>query len=405
MASSECEVCDLTEQLSLVRRELSECQEKLTDQSYLGQVCSRVGSWIGKDTPASAQLKSTVRKLLSNLDLLSSPLDPNIKGVGRDITLKLTNKELRDLRKFVLNDDGSPGTVEDILVNSIRLKHGWLERTTEFMSQTLDDTSLHFKANYVILFQLLVVLCCVVLPLVMGRSKVSIMLFVCLYAVLTTWVRQYYTAAAKKQATLAKHGNIPYSCLLEKQGWVAAAQDFVAGLFNGRVDPCEAYYTAAMVDPAFEVGLISAVIETFSVCIVLPAQTVGSALGSYYNCLLAPLPFVWKVPVMMLATLLLLFLLLLICGYEFRIPFLLRIGPGRKRKDSGDDNYIEGERKEDGRLRWRGRQKERLEYTRHPSEECDMTDKGSAQPTTFPCPYPTERTTLDDLVEAVPVQS
>jgi len=232
--SSECEVCDLTEQLGLIKRELSECQEKLTDQSYLGQVCSRVGSWIGKDAPASAQLKSTVNKLLTSLDLLSSPLDHNSKGVERDITLKLTNRELRDLRKFVLNDDGSPGAVEDILVRSLQQKHDWFGQTSEFMSQTLGDTSLHFKANYVIIFQLLVVLCCVVIPLMLGRSKVSIMLFVCLYAVLTTWVRQYYTAAAKKQATLAKHANIPNSCLLEKQGWVAATQDFIAGLFNGK---------------------------------------------------------------------------------------------------------------------------------------------------------------------------
>ena len=150
--SSDCEVCDLTDQLNKVKKELTDCQEKLTDQSYLGQVCSRVGSWISKDAP-STQLKSTVKKLLSRLDLLSSPLDPNSKGVERDLVIKLSNKELRDLRKFVLNDDGSPGDVEDVLVKSLHPRDGWLDQTSEFVSQTFGETSLHFKANYVIIFQ------------------------------------------------------------------------------------------------------------------------------------------------------------------------------------------------------------------------------------------------------------
>merc|ERR1712227_52091 len=128
----------------------------------------------------------------------------------------------------------------------------------------------------------------------MGAPKLPVFLLMCLYTVLTTWVKMYYIAAAKKQATLAKHGNVPYTCHIATQGWMAA------------------------------------VMETFSSCIVIPAKTLGLALGSYYHSLLEPLPWVWKAPVLILATLILLFLLLLVCGYEFSIPFLLRIGPGQK---------------------------------------------------------------------------
>ena len=96
---SDCEVCDLTVQLDTVKRELADCQVKLTDPSYLGQVCSRVGSWIGKDS-SPIPLQSTVKKLLSHLDLLSSPLDPKSKGVERDLVLKLTNQELRRLEEI-----------------------------------------------------------------------------------------------------------------------------------------------------------------------------------------------------------------------------------------------------------------------------------------------------------------
>ena len=84
-------------------------------------------------------------------------------------------------------------------------------------------------------------------------------------AVLQTWVHLYYKACARKQATLAKHANAATKgCLLEKQGWLAATKDFLGGLFSGVEDPCEAYYTAAMVDPAWEVGLIDAFVESFS---------------------------------------------------------------------------------------------------------------------------------------------
>merc|ERR1719348_723511 len=115
----------------------------------------------------------------------------------------------------------------------------------------------------------------------------------------------YYIAAAKKQATLAKHGNVPNTCHIANQGWMAAVGDFVSGLFNGKQDPCEAYYTAVMVDPALEVGLVAAVMETFSSCIIVPARTTGEALGSFYVAVLEPLPWAWRLPVLLLSTLLL----------------------------------------------------------------------------------------------------
>ena len=53
---------------------------------------------------------------------------------------------------------------------------------------------------------------------------------------------------------------------------MAGAVDFVGGLFNGVEDPCEAYYTAVMVHPALEVGVVTAIVETFSVCLVVPGK-------------------------------------------------------------------------------------------------------------------------------------
>jgi len=116
----------------------------------------------------------------------------------------------------------------------------------------------------------------------------------------------------------------------------------LGGLLNGVEDPCEAYYTAAMVDPAFEVGPITAIVETFTVCLVVPARACGECFGSFYTQLLQPLPYIWKIPVLVLATLVLMFLMLLLCGYEFKIPFLLSVRPSRRRKESSKSARVKG---------------------------------------------------------------
>ena len=120
----------------------------------------------------------------------------------------------------------------------------------------------------------------VVLPLSLGSPKLPVFFLMCLYAVFTTWVKLYYIAAAKKQATLTKLTNIPNSCLLERQGWLAAAGDFFVGLFNGRQDPCEDYYRVLMEDPAMKVGLVDAVMETISVFVQSCVQIFGMSLGN-----------------------------------------------------------------------------------------------------------------------------
>jgi len=276
--------------------------------------------------------------------------------------------------------------VSRILTSSIhRQEAGLLDHTSDLLLQT----SLHIKANYVVLCQAIFLLCCLVLPLLLDTPWWKVFLFLAFYCILNTWVHEYYKACARKQATLAKLGSVPKSCLVENQGWLAAGRDFVRGLFNGVEDPCEAYYTAAMVDPAFEVGLLHAVMETLSVCLVIPARTVGQSLGSYYNSILAPVPLMWKVPVLVLATLLLVLLLLVCCRYEFKIPFLLTIQPGRR---------VAGE--ESGRLGVdiSGGEERRGNsplLDRHSSTELDTTDRGNVGWAACPTlPYPAQDSDL-----------
>ena len=386
--ASSCEISDLKKELLSLETELQKCQHKLTDDSYIGQACSRVGSWFTKDK----SLKNTVAELLKKLEI---PPDLTT-SVERDVVIRLSPEDLRTLNKFVIFD-GDSGDVEEILLKSIVVKETILDKTSDFLSSTLLQTSLHFQANIVILFQVAVLLCCVVLPLCLGAAKLPVLLFMCLYAVFTTWVKLYYTAAAKKQAVLAKHATVPRACHIERQGWLAAAGDLVAGLFSGRADPCEDYYTAAMVDPAWEVGLVTALMETVSSCLVIPAQTCGLALGSFYLHILEPLPWVWKAPVLVLATVVVLFSLLLCCGYEFSIPFLLRIGPDRSKKltDRRDDEgrvHINNLDSNNGGNFVTGGWRPSI-VDRHPSEECDMTDKGNT------LPYPVKNNEIAKFID------
>ena len=90
-------------------------------------------------------------------------------------------------------------------------------------------------------------------------------------------------------------------------------------------DPCEAYYLAALVDPAWEVGMEDAFVETVSVFLVAPGKACGESLAQ----LLEPLPLLWKLPTISLATFLLVVFLLLLFGYEISTP-ILSIRPATK---------------------------------------------------------------------------
>ena len=387
-ASLSCEKCDIKEELIEATKKLNDCEKKLSDNSYLGQVCSKVGNWLSKDT----SLKKAVSDLLNKLNV-----DTDSKNsVERELVIKLTPEDLKTLMLFVADNVGNE-QAENILSKSIVVKETLLDKTSEFLSSSIIETSLHFKANYVIIFQVLILTFCVILPLGLGAPKIPVFLFMCLYSVFTTWAKMYYTAAAKKQAILAKHTYIPQTCHIASQGWLPAIGDFVSGLFNGHKDPCEDYYTAAMVDPALEVGLVAAIMETFSSCLVIPAQTLGLTIGSFYHNILEPLPWVWKAPGLILATVLILFILLLSCGYEFSIPFILRIGPDRRKRKNSDEpkqEPLENSTKYSGSclsggLGWRPGI-----VDRHPSEEYDMTDRGRS------LPYPLNgNSILDKIVD------
>ena len=113
-----------------------------------------------------------------------------------------------------------------------------------------------------------------------------------------------------------------------ERGWVSVLWDLARGLISRVEDPCEAYYTAVMVDPVLEVNLLTVILETASVCLVIPAKTLGESLGAFISHLLVPLPGLWKLPVLLLLSSLLIVTLLLRSGYELKVPLVFSLRPG-----------------------------------------------------------------------------
>jgi len=299
---------------ALVEEELAVCKREEMDQAF------NMSCYPWEDT----QMRSTVRNVMLHLDLLSN----NPEEMERQFVLKLSREDLLELQKYV-KGESAVVDVESILIQSLEMEKLRMEKPSTSpepsgLPQFHPDVD-HFSESFVIIFQCLVLPCCLLLRLKLkwGRGRILVLVFI--LAVLQTWVHLYQEACALKHATLAKHATAAVKgCqgLLDEQGLFSTVKDFLGGLFNRVEDPCEEYYLAALVDPAWEVGLQDAFVETLSVFLVAPGTACGESLAGFYSQLLEPLPLLWQLPIIGLATLLLVVLLLLLFGYEISTPLL-----------------------------------------------------------------------------------
>ena len=145
-----------------------------------------------------------------------------------------------------------------------------------------------------------------------------------------TWIHLYQLAVAKQQATLSRLSHIPDTC--QKESWFSA----LTSIFQGESETakCDAYYSALLVNPVLEATPIRALTEMLSLFILRPLQLLGESLGIYYKTLLDPLPLVWKIPCLLLGTLVLCLLFLLTFRYSITTPFgIVTIEPSSKSKN------------------------------------------------------------------------
>ncbi len=176
-----------------------------------------------------------------------------------------------------------------------------------------------------------------------------------------TWVHLYKVALSRKQVTLRRLEEVPQRCLVEKQGWWGAVSGAVSGalgLASSSGDRrCEAYYEALMVDPFWEVTPLKALTETVSQMVLRPLEMCGASMGVFFSEVLAPLPLLWKVPVLVVCAVAVLLLMLMACRlvssspspwetrklmhlfsfcsrYSVKSPLLFSIEPSQKPKST-----------------------------------------------------------------------
>ena len=102
-------------------------------------------------------------------------------------------------------------------------------------------------------------------------------------------------------------------CLVEKQGWFNSLSDAFYGVLGVKDNKCEVYYEALMVDPFWEVTPLVAVSETLSQFVLRPLEMCGASLGTFFNEILAPMPLLWKIPVLIIGMIIILLVLLMSC--------------------------------------------------------------------------------------------
>ena len=152
-----------------------------------------------------------------------------------------------------------------------------------------------------------------------------------------TWIHLYQLAVAKQEATLSRLSHIPETC--HKQSWISALKDLFTG--DSSNANCEAYYSALLVNPVLEATPIKALCEMLSLFVLRPLQLLGESLGIYYKTLLEPLPLVWKIPVLLVGTMILCFVCLLMFRYRIKAPFsILTIEPSSNRQSKRRSSSI-----------------------------------------------------------------
>ena len=313
-SSDDCESCPVTRKLIKTQQELLECQEHLhklvgSEASYLSQI----KYWISKPnhvpTVERVAFRSLLDKLLKSVDLDGDPkLLPETVNV--DLSMKLSKDDVISLRRHLLADEGTQHELLKILNEGI-LKSS--VRDAGF------DWPQLFHFDHLILAQTLSVSLTVLGCLLCGVAvwKVALIIFVGSWS--WTWCHLYQQAVAKKQATLLRLGDVPQTCMV-KQGWLASISEYITGAQSTK---CEAYYEALIVNPILEVTPLKALTEMLAQFIFKPLNILGEHLGGFYKNLLEPLPWAWKLPVILVVTILMIIVCLLGFRYKFRFGFNL----------------------------------------------------------------------------------
>eukprot|EP00088_Acartia_fossae_P045817 TRINITY_DN4939_c0_g1_i8.p1 TRINITY_DN4939_c0_g1~~TRINITY_DN4939_c0_g1_i8.p1 ORF type:complete len:412 (-),score=58.36 TRINITY_DN4939_c0_g1_i8:802-2037(-) len=300
--------------------QLEECYKKLENkpESVLGQAMNSLGTCFSSSPEKS--FKPFVTEILKLLDIK----EESKSEISRTLQFTANSQDIQTLRRFVMVEDVRFHEIQEILLSSLENRGDTLGSAFN-LDTILAGAGGKLHPNHALLLVGGLVLFVILLPLCLGTRKRVVFLMLTCLCIVHVWLGEYWKAVAKKEATLAKLGPNMKSCRLEKRGYAQAVSEFFTGLFNGVDDPCEEYYRAAMVDPIFEVNLLTAFVESISQLLGILGG-LGKAVGNFFTNFLAPLPLAWKIP----GLIILIVLAMILSGYQIR-TLVFSIGPSKER--------------------------------------------------------------------------
>jgi len=328
---------DLEKRLGACDKNLGECHKKL-DNLARSDAKTNINNITTKTAQPEIEIKSTpvkssgeiflkrhVSHLISKLNL--APL----AKAHLKVEIELDPFQIQTLHNFVTpNSNVHAVDVDQILTSFIKSVDTfetfvWVEGIKEQLTQFRDP-----------LLVILMVLALVYFTFVVLRRMppFKILLLVIVVSIVWHWVHLYKATWATKHSKLMQSVQIPPECRPQEMTWLQTVQSSASSMFS-TVDKCEDYHKAIMVDPIYEVNPLTALVDLATKLLLQPLSSLGKEVGAMFSGLLGSVPFFWKVPVLLVFVILLMFVMILFAGYKVRLPlFLGEIGPANNRSNN-----------------------------------------------------------------------
>lgn len=269
-------------------------------------------------------LKRHVSQLISKLGL-TIDTSAHLK-----LEIQLSQFQVQTLQNFVSLNSGIHAVDVDHILSSFIKSVETYERSPWI--ETIKDKIILLKDPLLVLI-MAIALVYLVFMVLRRMPPFKIFLLVLVVSVVWHWVHMYKATWATKHSKLLQNNIIPAECRPQDMTWFQTIQSSASSVFSS-VDKCEEYHKAILVDPIYEVNPLTAVVDLITKLLLHPLSSLGKEVGSMFTGLLGSVPFFWKIPVLLVFVVLLMFIMILIAGYRVRLPmFLGEIGPANLSSD------------------------------------------------------------------------
>jgi len=276
--------------------------------------------------PNDLFMKRHVKVLLTKMMLAID------EDVHLSLEIKLTARDIAVLRAFTENGSAKVQDVDPILssfIHSVEEFHvkpwSWKEDFGHILPELREPLLLALATGTFVY----------VLFLLMHHLPWWKMLMIlAIFAVSLHWMRMYKKSWAAKHATLMSSGTVPPECHPQQMSWLQSLQYTARHAMSG-TDRCGEYHEAIMVDPLYEVNPLTAAVDLLTNLLLHPMSALGGQMGKMFAGLLENVPFFWRVPVLLVFTMMLMFGMVMVAGYRIRLPMWLgAIEPARGNQDN-----------------------------------------------------------------------